>query len=306
MKAQEFTEQQMANAQNPPPLEGLGEVELKSPAVQEILGRPPRWIIRWGITVILIIIGGILIGTYFFKYPDVISATIEVTTENLPSALFARATGKLDTLFVADNETVKKGDYLAVIENSACFGEVLRLKKLVAGYELQVTRSSDSAFYCGMFPALGGVRGGVKGCLGELQTVYYQFVKACEDYQYFVQADYYNQKINALKRQIALQQKLGANSRKQSQITKEQLQSQQRLFSIDSTLYAKKTITLFDYENAKKTFLQMQQSYENALASIDNAQLTIAQYEQTIFDLQQQGEEKKKELLSALSALLRW
>ena len=23
-------------------------IELKSPAVQEILGRPPRWIIRWG------------------------------------------------------------------------------------------------------------------------------------------------------------------------------------------------------------------------------------------------------------------
>jgi HlyD family secretion protein len=45
----------------------------------------------------------------------------------------------------------------------------------------------------------------------------------------------------------------------------------------------------------------MQQSYENALASVDNTQLTVAQYEQNIFDLQQQGNEKKKELLLALS-----
>jgi len=32
----------------------------------------------------------------------------------------------------------------------------------------------------------------------------------------------------------------------------------------------------------------MQQSYANTLASVDNTQLTIAQYEQNIFDLQQQ------------------
>ena len=45
----------------------------------------------------------------------------------------------------------------------------------------------------------------------------------------------------------------------------------------------------------------MQQSYENVRVAVDNAQLTIAQYEQTVFDLQQQGDEKKKELLLALS-----
>jgi HlyD family secretion protein len=45
----------------------------------------------------------------------------------------------------------------------------------------------------------------------------------------------------------------------------------------------------------------MQQAYQSVLSSADNIELTIAQYEQNIFDLQQQSDEKKKELLLSLS-----
>jgi hypothetical protein len=34
-------------------------IELRSEEVQEILGRPPQWIIRWGITIIFIIVAGL-------------------------------------------------------------------------------------------------------------------------------------------------------------------------------------------------------------------------------------------------------
>ena len=55
------------------------EIELRSPIVQEILGTPPLWIIRWGTSVMFFVIFGLVAGSYFFKYPDVISATITVT-----------------------------------------------------------------------------------------------------------------------------------------------------------------------------------------------------------------------------------
>jgi len=43
---------------------------------------------------IFIIIGGTVVGTAFFKYPDVVTAKITITTENLPSPIVARTTGK--------------------------------------------------------------------------------------------------------------------------------------------------------------------------------------------------------------------
>lgn len=90
-------------------IQNADNIELRSEAVQEILGRPPKWIIRWGITVILIIIAGIFIGSYFVKYPEVIASTIEVSTENLPAHLVARSSGKIDSLFVKENESVQDG-----------------------------------------------------------------------------------------------------------------------------------------------------------------------------------------------------
>jgi len=267
------------------------EVELRSPAVQEILGRPPRWIIRWGITVILLIIGGIFIGSYFIKYPDVVAATIEVTTENLPAQLVARTTGKLDTLFVANNQPIEKDEYLAVVENTADFNDVIKLQTQLKTFQAFFFNPNEVVNFT--------TKNRLK--LGELQSYYYPFAKSWEDYEYYLKANYFNQKINALKRQINIQQKLIERSKKQCEISHEQLLIQERLFAIDSTLYAQKVITLINYENAKNSYLQVQQLYENALSAVDNIQLTIAQYEQNIFDLQQQDEEKRQELLLALS-----
>ncbi|MCL2042461.1 MAG: HlyD family secretion protein, partial [Bacteroidales bacterium] len=124
---------------------------------------------------------------------------------------------------------------------------------------------------------------------------------SCEDYDYFLQADYYNQKINALRRQIALQQQLQQRTRTQCDLSRQQLATQERLFASDSILYVRNAIALVEYETARSAFLQVQQAYQSALSSIDNIALTIAQYEQNIFDLQQQSDEKEKELLSSLS-----
>ena len=130
---------------------------------------------------------------------------------------------------------------------------------------------------------------------------FHHFLKACEDYDYFVQADYHAQKINGLRRQIALQQQLRQRTLKQCDLSRQQLATQERLFAADSTLYAQRAIALIEYENARNALLQMQQAYQSVLSSADNIELTIAQYEQTIFDLQQQSDEKKKELLLSLS-----
>ena len=64
-------------------------INLRSEEVQEILGRPPRWIVRVGISIIFVVVTGLFVGSYFFKYPDILSATITVTTENLPAGVMS-------------------------------------------------------------------------------------------------------------------------------------------------------------------------------------------------------------------------
>ena len=268
-------------------------IELRSAPVQEILGRPPRWIIRWGITIIFIIVAGLVIGSYFFKYPDVLTATITVTTENLPAGITAKTTGRIDTLLVIEKQTVQQGELLAVIENTACLNDVLELKGLVTSYELQVTRDSLSAF-CFLPSAQ----------LGELQPVYQQFIKALEDYQYFIKTNYHHKKIATIKKQIQTQNLILSKSKKQLNLSSQQLEAAYQLFSIDSNLYHKKVLSVADYQNAKNSYLQQLQSHESAKLSIDNQNMSILQSEQTIFDLEQQRNEQLNNLQIALTGSL--
>ena len=106
-------------------------LELRSEEVQEILGRPPKWIIRIGISFIFIIVIGLFIGSYYIKYPDILQSTIVVTTENLPAGVTAKASGRIDTLLVSEKSMVQKGELLAVIENPAHFDDILLLKKKI-------------------------------------------------------------------------------------------------------------------------------------------------------------------------------
>lgn len=55
-------------------LEEINKIEIRSEEYQEVLGASPNWLLRAGITIILLVIVILLIGSWFFKYPDVLNS----------------------------------------------------------------------------------------------------------------------------------------------------------------------------------------------------------------------------------------
>ena len=55
------------------------KIELRSEKVRHIIGEIPSRIVRYGITIITIVILGLLIGAYFIPYPETISAKVLMT-----------------------------------------------------------------------------------------------------------------------------------------------------------------------------------------------------------------------------------
>lgn len=55
------------------------KIELRSEKVRHIIGEIPSRIVRYGITVITIVILGLLTGAYFIPYPETISGRVELT-----------------------------------------------------------------------------------------------------------------------------------------------------------------------------------------------------------------------------------
>ena len=101
------------------------DIELRCEEVQEILTRPPHALVRWGITVFFGVLALLFIGGLFFKYPDIVSAEITITTEHPPVWIVARGSGKIQEVYRKDRETIKAGDIIAVLYFGDFFSDCL-------------------------------------------------------------------------------------------------------------------------------------------------------------------------------------
>lgn len=260
-------------------------LNLRSEEVQEILGKPPRWIVRVGISIIFVVVAELFVGSYFLKYPDILPAPITVTTENLPAGVMAMTTGKIDSIAVAEKQTVKEGELLAIVRNPARYEDVMMVKRML-----------DESDTCAVETCHGASLQ-----LGEIQSAFTAFDNALTDYRHFVEMDYHNRKIKVIQKQISAQRSLLQKTINQLNISRKQFSAAQKLFEIDSTLYSKSALSLVDYQSARNSFLQQLSSLESSKMSVDNQQMSILQFEQSIFDLEQQRIDEEQRLTSALT-----
>lgn len=107
------------------------DIEIRSEQVQEILTVVPNWMIRWGNTLLIILIFMMLFLSWFVKYPDIISTKAIVTTQIPPEKLFAQSSGKITHFLVNDTIDIPKNTPIAIIENSANYKDVFLLQSIV-------------------------------------------------------------------------------------------------------------------------------------------------------------------------------
>ena len=113
-------------------------LEIRSEPVNEVLTVIPGWIIRWGMTVMLLVVFMLLFISWFIKYPDIITATTTLTSNNPPTRMKARVSGKVEKLFCHDGELVKKDSYLLILKSTAHADDVIKLKKQLLDFYLQM------------------------------------------------------------------------------------------------------------------------------------------------------------------------
>lgn len=266
------------------------EMELRSEEVQEVMGEVPPWILRQGITSLFFIVMALLIGSYFFKYPDTITAEITITSLEPPASIIARSTGKIDEIFVQNNQTVMEGTPLAIIQNPANTQDMLILINIMDTWDLSSYPENEGK-ECFTKKSLS---------LGAIQTVFASFLNSLEDYHNYKTLNYYPQKIASQKRQLATQKEYYGRIMRQIPVAIEQLNTTKSIFERDSILIAKNLISDNEYDISKSSFLQKQQSYLSFHASLKQSELQLMKDEENLLDLQQQATELERKYLLSL------
>src|SRR5690554_5327254 len=256
-------------------------IELRSEEVQEIMNRVPPWILRSGITLLFIIVIILLIGSWFFKYPDVIQAEITVTSQEPPAGVIARSTGKFDEIYAVNNSEVRKGEPLAVINNPADTKDMLTLLMNMELWEMSRYDIEQAKI---LFPSRSV-------SLGAIQSVYAVFLNSLNDYINHLELDYYPKKIASHREQLLVREEYLTKLKEQIPVILEQYKTSINIYNRDSVLFSRKVISENEYELAKGSFLQSKQSFLSFNASLKQSDLQLMQGEETLLDLNQQASE---------------
>ena len=240
----------------------LDSLELRSENVQDILTTPPHWMIRWGNTLIFIILLMILMMSYFIKYPEFIPAPILVTSQNPPEKLEARTNSKIEKIFIKNGEIVNKNEILMVLQSSANYKDILKLKDIVDSLNQNQIFS---------FP----VNEVSKYKLGELQSDYNIFSKGLQDEKLFSKLQPYapenlaaNQSLTENRNRIAILQQ-------QRQLEVSKFDLSKKNYDRSQILFDQGVISKMELENEKIKYLQAEQNLKSINISLSQSEESI-------------------------------
>lgn len=261
--------------------------QVRSEEIEDILSYVPNWLIRWGISIFIAILTLLIVGSAILRYPDVINALVTISTKNPPVRLIAKSDGLLDSVFVLNNQMVKKGDYIAVIKNPAITKDVIELKRLLEEYE-----SIDENFKAISDSTMR---------LGELQIPYSTFKEELQKYEYFLKNNFYAQKIQSFKRQIAFYSDLNENLERQKLIADEELKNAEELYAKYEMLFEKNMIGKDEFLQYQSQYLQKKYNVENLGANIIRNNIQLEEYQKTVLEIAQQYGENKQNYIIRLN-----
>ncbi|MFL1896001.1 HlyD family secretion protein [Aquimarina sp. 2-A2] len=238
----------------------LEHLELRSEEVEEILSNPPSWMTRWGITVIFFVILLVIGASCIVSYPDIITSKIMVTTEIPVEKIEAKSNGRIVKFLIEDQQQVTHGQILAVIENTANFAHVLKLKSIID------TLHADYDNF--KFPIIKTEY----LSLGELEQDYALFEKSYSDYvlnknlrPYAIESLSGKQTLSELNSRVRVLEV-------QRDLEKREIEVRKKDFERSRILYDKGVISKVEYENKELEFLQARRNYENTKINMSQIQ----------------------------------
>ncbi len=240
------------------------DVEIRSDEVQEILGTPPGWLIRWGTILGLFALLLLGWGSYFYRYPDIVVADIVVSSKEPPRKLVTQKSGFIQEILIANEDTVKASQVLMVLKSKAQFEDVLTLEDLM----LTVKNTEDSTLLSFSPPR--------DLLLGEIQDLYYAFVEKQEALNHTGRSKLEDLSISQLRRQISkAQSSIDFEKRRKVNLTKEHKLVNERYIREQNLLHEKLS-TVARVRQLQEELLSLDRLIQGAESNIKSKEFEIS------------------------------
>ena len=257
--------------------------------IQAIIDRMPNKFGLWISTFVILLVLALGLFGWIIRYPDLVTGQIVINTNNAPVKLIASTSGKLSLTVLESQDDVREEEYLAVIQNNSKLEDVKNIYRIIQDFKID--RSVESQ----QFPK--------NVSLGELNTTYFTFVNAYEQFTNYHKGNLLAKQEEILQQTLEEQQKIIQISTQKLDMSKENLRLINRSYNRDSILFSKKVLTEAELDKSKMNVLNVKDIYHNMLNDIA---ININQIQETSNKMQQLGvqknEKEKQVLLDLISA----
>lgn len=246
--------------------------DIHSEDLQEIISKPPSWLLKRGITFIVLTIFMIFGISFFLRYPEVVSVPMKFNTSNAPKVLTSKVNGNMIRIMVKDGTSVDKNTDIAYLESVADHDQVLslldKMKKVRSG-ALNLTDLKDIVTPTELE-------------LGEVQNSYQNFYLAYLNYVAINKEGIYQKRKSFIQNEVKY-------INEQSQRIQEGFDLQKKELALAEAEYAKYLILA-----EKKVISQLELQQKEALLLAKRQ--SIPQTENTIISNQSSRLSKDKEM----------
>ena len=259
---------------------------LYSAPVNEIMGKPPGKILRWGTAVLFSVFVLFVLLAWLIRYPDIIPAQIEITTINPPVTLVTKITGRIKNLYVKEREVVKSGQLIAVMETSALMSDIELLKQTID------TVKKPENLVLQTLPEFSN--------LGELHVFYASFLKNLSDLNNYTVNDFFGSKIKSLNDEIVGIQEYINRLTVKEKLNFENRNLEARKFKRDSLLYADKVIPESELEKSHQSLIRINIELQQVRLDHSAKSIELAEKRQLLQDYRINRIEDREKYVSTL------
>lgn len=220
------------------------DIDIRSEEVQEILGTPPTWLVRWGTTVAFVFFLVLLWAAYWIRYPDTVGGTITVNSTEPPRKLYTPGPGYIARVLVRNEQNVDSGQVLLALRTKDNSGvdDVMRLEDAMS-----TVKKLDESSLLAFEPPRNLL-------LGDMQEIFDEFIEKQTSYR----QKRGNRGVSSSGNQRELNQRIAELEKEIGQKQREKIRLQDQLESLGEMFAREQKL----YQDGKIKYQKLQETQD--------------------------------------------